>query len=226
MIDGKEVFFGHNGSLYYQCYMMYEKTTESLFGAVTGLGMVGKYRGVKLQQYPSVLTTWCEWKKHYPKTKVMKGRSTGGMMGTYTGASRPSGLILTLDVEGKTSGCDMAKLAAKKVVNDSFNGRNIAWISLDSGTTLVLDRTSGGKTLTLEKWQKDEQGRETLKDKETGSTWLPLSGECVEGELKGKKLYIHPTTPFKQRRWKHFHRKGDIRDLDNPEKPKKNKKFR
>jgi len=82
MIDGKEVFFGHCGKLYQNSFVMYEKKTDAEFLGVSGLGVAGRYRGILLQQYPSLLTTWGEWKRHYTKSKVMQRRSTGGMMGT------------------------------------------------------------------------------------------------------------------------------------------------
>ncbi|TET32207.1 MAG: DUF3179 domain-containing protein [Planctomycetota bacterium] len=192
---------------------MYEKKSNSEISSVDGVGMTGKYRGVILQQYPSVVTTWGEWKKHYPKTKVMQGRSTGGMMGTYTGITnkRLSGLILSLDVDSKVKGYDMTSLKGKKVVNDEFNKKKIVWVGLDSYTQLVFERTAGGKTLTFEKGRNDSKGRETLTDKETKSTWLAISGECVKGKMKGKKLNLLPTTPFKSSKWSFFHPKAELK---------------
>jgi hypothetical protein len=209
-IDGKEVFFGHSGKLYHQSFSMYEKKTDSEFTGVHGVGITGKYRGVVLQQYPSVLTTWGEWKKLFPKTKVMQGRSRGGMMGTYVGHRRPAGLILALDVDGKSIGYNMSSLAAKKIVNNEFNKRKIVWVALDSGTQLVLERKVGSKVLTFGKGAADSKGREILVDKETESKWLALTGKCIKGKMKGKQLNMMTTTPFKQRQWSHFHRKAKL----------------
>jgi hypothetical protein len=209
-IDGKEVFFGHAGKLYHASFIMYEKKTNSEFLGVSGIGAVGKYRGVLLQQYPSVLTTWGEWTKHYPKNKVMQRQSRGGMMGTYRGSTRPSGLVLALDIGGKTKGFDMQSLMSKGVVNDEFNGAKIAWVATSSKTTLVVSRSVGGKTLTFEKGPGDDKGRETLVDKETKSTWLIISGKCVAGKMKGKALTILPTTPFEQKHWTYHHKSAKI----------------
>ena len=209
-INGKEVFFGHAGKLYHASFIMYEKKTNSEFLGVSGLGAVGTYRGLLLQQYPSVLTTWGEWKKHYPKSKVMQRQSRGGMMGTYRGAKNPSGLILALDIDGRTKGYDIPSLNSKGVVNDEFNGAKIAWVSTSTRTTLVVSRSVGGKTLTFEKGPNDDKGRETLLDKETKSKWLIISGECFEGKMKGKTLSLLPTTPFEQKHWSAHHRSASV----------------
>jgi hypothetical protein len=201
---------GHAGRLWNNSYFFYDKQTNSEFSVVDGVCMSGKYRGIVMQQYPSVVATWGECKKHYPKAKVMEGRPRSGMMGTYYGHTRPNDLILSLDVGGKVKGGQMTSLKSKKIVNEEFNKVSIVWVALDSGTQLVLERTAGGKTLTFEKGEADSKGRETIKDKETGSTWLPISGECVEGKMKGKKLNMLPTTPFKQSKWSFFHPDSEL----------------
>lgn len=209
-INGKEVFFGHTGKLYQSSFLMYEKKSNSEFLGVSGLGAIGKYRGLLLQQYPSVLTTWGEWKKHYSKNKVMERQSRGGMMGTYRGTNKPSGLTLALDVDGKTKGYDLQSLFSKSVVNDEFNGVKVAWVATSTRTTLAFSRTVGKKALTFEKGDNDSKGRETIVDKETKSKWLIISGKCIEGKMKGKALSMLPTTPFEQKHWAAHHKSAKV----------------
>jgi hypothetical protein len=51
----------------------------------------------------------------------------------------------------------------------------------DIGSITVFERIVNGKTLTFNK--EDDK----FKDNETGSTWT-ITGKCVKGKLKGKKL--------------------------------------
>jgi hypothetical protein len=118
--------------------------------------------------------------------------------------------VLALDVKGKTKGFDMPSLQSKGIVNDEFNGVKIAWIATSTGTTLVRGRSAGGRDLTFEKGPGDDEGRETIVDKETKSKWLIISGECIEGKMKGKTLPLLPTTPFEQKSWANHHQSAKI----------------
>ncbi len=65
--------FGTSGFLYRSDKLMYDEETKSLWLTLTGEPVVGTQvgRGLKLVSRPVVTTTWAEWKKVHPNTKVL-----------------------------------------------------------------------------------------------------------------------------------------------------------
>lgn len=65
--------FGTSGFLYRSDKLMYDEETKSLWLTLTGEPVVGTQvgRGLKLVSRPVVTTTWGEWKKVHPNTKVL-----------------------------------------------------------------------------------------------------------------------------------------------------------
>jgi len=70
-IDGKPVDFGVSGMLLNSDFVMYDRTTKSLWNQFDGQALVGEKRHEKLLIYPSVLMHWKEWAKQYPQTEVL-----------------------------------------------------------------------------------------------------------------------------------------------------------
>ena len=77
---GKEKFgvnkpftFGSSGFLYQSNKLMYDRNTDSLWNQFTGEPVSGKLlgSGIELKIRPVVITSWGEWKKQNPDTKVL-----------------------------------------------------------------------------------------------------------------------------------------------------------
>lgn len=64
---------GTSGFLYRSNKLMYDQATFSLWSTLRGEPVVGPLvgRGIRLAQYPVVTTTWKEWKRRHPDTKVL-----------------------------------------------------------------------------------------------------------------------------------------------------------
>lgn len=64
---------GTSGFLYRSNKLMYDKKTQSLWSTIEGAPVLGPLvdKGIQLKTYPIVTTNWGEWKKRYPKTKVL-----------------------------------------------------------------------------------------------------------------------------------------------------------
>ena len=70
----KEPFtFGSSGFLYQSNKLMYDRQTDSLWNQFTGEPVSGKLRGsgIELKIRPVVITSWAQWKKDHPATKVL-----------------------------------------------------------------------------------------------------------------------------------------------------------
>jgi len=65
--------FGSSGFLYQSNKLMYDRNTDSLWNQFTGEPVSGKLKdsGIALKIRPVVITSWGEWKKQNPTTKVL-----------------------------------------------------------------------------------------------------------------------------------------------------------
>lgn len=64
---------GTSGFLYRSNKLMYDKKTQSLWSTLEGEPVIGPLvgKGIKLEYLSVVTTTWGEWKKRHPDTKVL-----------------------------------------------------------------------------------------------------------------------------------------------------------
>ncbi len=71
--DDIETTFGTSGFLYRSNKLMYDRETLSLWNQETGEPVVGRLAdsGVRLDFFPTLLTTWGEWKDEHPDTTVL-----------------------------------------------------------------------------------------------------------------------------------------------------------
>lgn len=75
---GSKYRFGTSGLLYRSNKLMFDHQTRSLWSALGGEPVIGPLvgRGVRLETFPLVTTTWGEWKRDHPGTTVLS-RQTG-----------------------------------------------------------------------------------------------------------------------------------------------------
>ena len=77
-LEGETLSFGHEGILYENSFVMYDRKTESLWVHVTGRAVWGPLKGKQLEFVPSTVTTWQQWKAAHPRTLVLPGFRRGG----------------------------------------------------------------------------------------------------------------------------------------------------
>jgi Protein of unknown function (DUF3179) len=72
--DGAEYTFGTSGLLYRSNKLMYDRQTFTLWGNLSGQPVVGKLANgeTRLRLLPMTLTSWGEWRKMHPQTKVLQ----------------------------------------------------------------------------------------------------------------------------------------------------------
>ena len=69
----KPLVFGSSGFLYRSNKLMFDRATHSLWNQFTGKPVSGRLvnSGIELQQRPVVITTWDNWRRDNPETKVL-----------------------------------------------------------------------------------------------------------------------------------------------------------
>jgi len=82
--EGKHYDLGTSGFLYRSNKLMYDQATQSLWNTIEGKPVIGPLvgKGIELSSHSVVTTTWGEWKKLHPDTKVLS---------LYTGHRRDYG---------------------------------------------------------------------------------------------------------------------------------------
>ncbi len=116
-INGASTTLGVSGMLWRDALIMYDRATDSLWSQVNGTAVAGPAKGKRLQELPSELTTWREWKRRNPDTLVLvKPALPGSLYDDYF--SDPG----RIGVRGSTN--DDPRLPGKElVIGIERNGR-------------------------------------------------------------------------------------------------------
>ncbi len=176
--------------------IMYDAQTRSRWSQLFGEAVSGEMQGRTLEKLPSTMTTWGKWRAEHPDTTVYIKSSipyrprftadTFAEIAAGGGAGELADRDWIIGVEGhmEARAYPAGRLSATRVVNDRLESAPIVvWLSQDSATARIFQRTVDGRSLTFELTDDD-----ALRDVETESTWDPLSGKAVSGELEGREL--------------------------------------
>ena len=128
-VDGAQTTFGTSGMLYHSALVMYDRATESLWTHFNGTSIIGLLTGVELDEYPSPLMAWSDFRGTYPTGSVLDWTRTGYSRdygaSPYAGYDDPGGSpdLFRGDVDDRAA-------AMQRVVGIAVAGESIA-ISLD-----------------------------------------------------------------------------------------------
>jgi hypothetical protein len=162
--------------------IMVDSETGSLWSHILGQAMRGPLVGTKLEQIPSVMTDWGEWKETHPKTTlVMMQRVSNSYVRTMHDPD--GGLLIGLPTREGAKSWSFAELHDNPPVNDTVGGVPVV-VSLgrESFAATIFDRRIDDKTLTFDLVD------DKIVDKETDSVWNLISGRAESGELEGQQL--------------------------------------
>ncbi len=153
---GDQTFqFGSSGFLFRSNKLMYDRATNTLWNQLTGEPVIGKLAAskLKLKALPVVLTSWGEWKRQHPETKVLdlntgheRPYEIGATYGRYfasPGTMFPvwrrsralprKARIYAVQVNGIAKAYPLDALnQAGGVVNDSLGGQNLVVVYRDA----------------------------------------------------------------------------------------------
>ncbi len=82
-VDGQELSFGHEGVLYRNSFVMYDKGTDSKWLHVTGEALKGPLKGKRLAFLPSEVVPWRLWLQKHPASKALLGERANSFMGNF-----------------------------------------------------------------------------------------------------------------------------------------------
>jgi len=215
--DGQVLDFGTTGRLRMSDLLMYDRQTETWWQQFTGQGLIGRYAGRILTEYPAAIVAFGEFRAAHPSGKVLS-RSTGFNrpygQNPYRGYDRidqspfmfdgeldarlpPMERILAVRVGDSTRIYPFSRFKAGQVLNEELADTPIAVIAGGKAFS-ALDKeriTRSRRVPSLNAFDRRLNGRvlsfETrdgeIHDAETGSRWNTL-GQAVEGPLSGEQL--------------------------------------
>jgi hypothetical protein len=132
-------------------------------------------------------------------------------------------VVLGLELGGQARAYSYPGLIDTPLIQENFAGREIMVLQeRASATAVAFDREIDGKFLTFKGQNKNPQRRSLesttsgegerneyepwlIVDEETGSIWRAVSGECIEGEYKGKRLTLLPAMTSFWFAWSRFY---------------------
>jgi hypothetical protein len=217
-LDGEVLSFGHEGILYRNSFMMYDRGTESLWLHVTGEALKGPMKGKRLKFLAAQVMPWKAWKAINPNTKVLLGEKVSGFMGSFNlkeqiasyGLAVGSGRTSTLFRYSLLQSVPLlnARVDDQPVVinYDSENAYAVCFAAKQGAQELHFD------AITAQEGSSEK--RALMRDSETGSTWLRMSGTCIAGSLKGQFLEQLPATTWLGKRWMGFYPSGRMVGLE------------
>jgi hypothetical protein len=198
MVNGRTLTFGVSGKLIRNSLVMYDRETHSLWSHLTGSAIDGPLIGTQLQVLAATQTTWANWLRAYPGTKVLPHDYPGqtdrlryftnqaaGIRGRlhYDDRLPAKAKVIGVRVLDQAKAYAMQAIVRAKVVNDTFaNAALVVWTTGPESAS-VFRRDLSGQTLTFE-----VPASGTITDRETGSGWDPLTGKAVSGPLMGSSL--------------------------------------
>ncbi|MDA1257370.1 MAG: DUF3179 domain-containing protein, partial [Chloroflexi bacterium] len=212
-IDGVEHTFGVSGKLILNALVMYDHQSGSLWSQFLSRGVKGEFAGRDLEIVPIVQTTYGQWLREHPDTAVLdKGRR--GAFDQYDGyyIDDDAGVIGEANVDDRLARKDkvvglgfendpkaypLSALDVNPVVNDRVAGEDVVvFFQPSTETALVYNRVVDGRRLEFDQVIGGD-GTVLLRDRVTGTRFLPFTGRAVDGELAGAQLErVHSVVSF------------------------------
>lgn len=216
-VKGEVLEFGVSGFLRHSDMIMYDRKTETLWQQFTGKAIVGDYVGTTLNQMPSQIISFAQFRENYPDGEVLS-RDTGYDRnyganpytgyddinntplfdaGNDDGRLPPMEKVIGVKLEGQKKAYPYSITRKKHVINDEIANTPVLIIHTD-GATSALDATQiaeskeSGSTGVFKRMLKGKELSFAVKDgnmvdQQTGSVWT-VTGKAVKGEYKGQQL--------------------------------------
>ncbi len=216
--------FGVSGKLIMNALVMYDRETESLWSQFLSQSVRGELTGTKLDIVPLTLTTWDKWKETHPETVALRKGRRGGdpYVGYYAGRSagvivesnrddrlETKDLVLGLGFDSDPVAFPHSELRTEQLIQLSHAGvPTVVYFDPETDTALAYGAEIDGHSLDFELVEEDV--REWLRDSQTGSLWVPFTGQALRGEFAGSALErVHAVNVF-WFAWNDFYPETDI----------------
>jgi len=141
---GSALSFGVSGLLYNSDVLMYDRQTDSLWSQLKMEAVSGKRLGQELELLPASHTTWGDWLKRHPTTRVLSNQTGFDRdydRNPYAQYSQSSRLFFPI------SSSDVRYHPKEQVIGISIGDKSWAWpfVELSQSPGVVSDEIAGQK---------------------------------------------------------------------------------
>jgi hypothetical protein len=200
VVEGQTLVLGVSGQLWKESMVLYDQGTHSLWSHLLGECMLGQLQGKRLKRLPSLLTDWESWCRHYPGATVVLMKYDSMLYRRDFYGKHPERFVLGIAEDRRAKAWGFDSLVETPAINDEWSDRPVlAVLDRPSFTARLFGREVGGRVLTFQA----ADGK--LTDRETVSTWEPISGRAVAGPLSGSSLTPLPATVSYRNAWLRFY---------------------
>lgn len=184
-LEGRTIEFGHRGWLLDDSFLFYDRDTDSIWCQATGKAVLGPRRGQKLATLPVVHTTWHQWRRLHPETRVLAKPAAAveeylsDRYSPYYDRKRLTfGLAVCLPQGQRLY--PFESLAHMPVVNDEVAGQSlVVAIHWPTKTAMAWRRTAADILRTFEIAETTPTDV-ILRDRSSGRRWSGLTGRCLD----------------------------------------------
>jgi hypothetical protein len=214
-----------SGKLWRNSLVMQDKGSGTLWSHITGEAFDGPMRGEILVTVPSVQTTWAEWVREHPDTRVLKKEVevTISRYEKYFRDPERTGMFRVEWLRERLPGKSVVYGITRKPFSLAVTGERLASDSLlnarvGSDSLVVHLADDGGVRAFLSRADKRDlrfimSGEsDGIRDAETGSVWDLKEGVSTAGPLQGTKLNEVKVLPAFWFAWSNFYPRTDVLD--------------
>jgi len=233
-VAGEPTRFGVSGKLWRSDLVMYDGLTDSLWSQLAATAIRGLRTGDRLAILPSTLTTWAEWQRSHPGTRVLLPPPRSGTIGeydrqfdyftpkygygdesqlvgrdSYDGDLHPKTLVIGVASDGTARAYPFGAVTGEGVINDRVGDLPVVVAAAPDGTLVAYDRRIDGRTLRFV----GDSDRHLAAD---GSRWERTTGRAVDGPHAGRRLRQasdHP--PMFWTGWSKFNPGTEVYGVEN-----------
>jgi len=117
-----------------------------------------------------------------------------------------SDLVIGVNINNDARAYPIKILNWHEIVNDKIGGQEVIVTYCPLCKSAILfNRVLDGKTLSFGNTGSLYESTLLMYDRETESFWGQVGGRAIQGELKGKRLEMLPSTTTRWKDWRNFH---------------------
>ncbi len=228
-VDGRVTRFGVSGKLWRSDLVMYDELSDSLWSQLMATAIRGPRTGERLSVLPSTLTTWGEWQRIHPGTKVLLPPPRSGTVQDYSrsfdyfspkyshgeesqlvgrdthdGELHPKTMVVGVESDDIARAYPFQTVTEEDVIHDRVSGLPVVVATAPDDTLVAYDRRVEGEAVQFE-----SDGDRYLRA--GGSRWERSTGRAIAGPHEGRQLRRandHP--PMFWTGWSEFNPDTDV----------------